>query len=212
MVFAKFLPRDEQFFTLFAEAAENGAAGARVLSTVVRNGATPERVAELQRLEQAGDDVTHRIFQALNSTFVTPIDRDDIHALASELDDFIDHLNDAGQRLGLYNLGAVTEITLQLSDILVAQAERLAHIMPLLDAMNKHREALRSDILELHRLENDADRLQSESLAHQYDGVTEVQQLITVMRWSEIHTALILATDQAESVANTLEGMLLKYA
>jgi predicted phosphate transport protein (TIGR00153 family) len=212
MVLAKFLPRDEQFFTLFAEAAENGAAGARVLSTIVRDGATPERIVELQRLEQAGDEITHRIFHALNSTFVTPIDRDDIHALASELDDFIDHLNDAGQRLGLYQLGPVTEITRQLSEILVAQAERLATIMPLLDAMNKHRTALRTDILELHRLENEADRLQSHSLAHQYDGVTEVSQLIQVMRWNEIHTALILATDQAESVANTLEGMLLKYA
>ena len=212
MVLAKFLPRDEQFFTLFAEAAENGAAGARMLSTIVREGATPERTAELQRLEQEGDNTTHRIFQALNSTFVTPIDRDDIHSLASELDDFIDHLNDAGQRLGIYDLGAVTDITRQLSDILVAQAEHLAHIMPLLDSMHKHREALRQDILELHRLENEADRLQTQSLAHQSDGVTEVQQLIKVMRWNEIHTSLVQATDQAESVANTLEGMLLKYA
>lgn len=212
MVLAKFLPKDEQFFKLFAEAAENAAAGARLLRTIVNEGAQPERTTELARLEQVGDDATHRIFHALNSTFVTPIDRDDIHSLASELDDFIDHLNDAGQRLGLYNLGEVTEITRQLSDILVAQAEHLASIMPLLDSMNKHREALRHDILELHRLENEADHLQTKSLAHQYDGVTTVEQLIGVMRWNEIHTALIMATDQAESVANTLEGMLLKYA
>jgi len=212
MVLAKFLPRDEQFFTLFAEAAENGAEAARRLKAIVEDGPTLERTADLQRLEQSGDEVTHKIFHALNSTFVTPIDRDDIHALASELDDFVDDLNDAGQRLGLYNLGDATEITRQLSDILVQQADRLAHVMPLLDAMNKHREALRDDILELHGLENEADRLQMQALAHQYDGVTEVAQLIQVMRWGEIHTALIRATDQAESLANTLEGMLLKYA
>jgi predicted phosphate transport protein (TIGR00153 family) len=212
MVLAKFLPRDEQFFTLFAEAAENGAAGARALKTIVEHGPTPERVAELQKLEQTGDELTHKVFRALNSTFVTPIDRDDIHSLASELDDFIDQLDAAGQRLGMYNLGVMSELTVQLSDILVQQADRLAHVMPLLEAMHKNREALREDILELHRLENDADQLQMHALAHHYDGVTEVPQLIRAMRWSEIHTAMARATDQAESVANTLEGMLLKYA
>ena len=158
MVLAKFLPRDEQFFTLFAEAAENGLAGARVLNDIVRIEASPERVEELNRLEQLGDSLTHKIFQALNSTFVTPIDRDDIHILASELDDFIDDINDAGLRLGLNHLGEVTDMTRRLADILVAQAERLAHVMPLLDAMNKNRDAVRNDIVELHRLENEADR------------------------------------------------------
>ena len=212
MVLAKFLPRDEQFFTLFAEAAENGLAGARVLNDIVRIEASPERVEELNRLEQVGDSLTHKIFQALNSTFVTPIDRDDIHILASELDDFIDDINDAGLRLGLNHLGEVTDMTRRLADILVAQAERLAHVMPLLDAMNKNRDAVRNDIVELHRLENEADRLQTDHLVTQYDGVTDVPQLIRVMRWNEIHVALIRATDQAESVANTLEGMMLKYA
>lgn len=212
MVLAKFLPRDEQFFTLFAEAAENGLAGARVLNDIVRIEASSERVEELNRLEQVGDSLTHKIFQALNSTFVTPIDRDDIHILASELDDFIDDINDAGLRLGLNHLGEVTDMTRRLADILVAQAERLAHVMPLLDAMNKNRDAVRNDIVELHRLENEADRLQTDHLVTQYDGVTDVPQLIRVMRWNEIHVALIRATDQAESVANTLEGMMLKYA
>ena len=212
MVLAKFLPKDEQFFAFFAEAAENGAAAAKLLNEIVNQGPTLDSTARLQKLEHKGDEITHRIFQALNSTFVTPIDRDDIHALASELDDFIDDLNDAGQRIGLYLLGESTEITHQLSDILVAQSDRLAHVMPLLDAMNKNREALRNDILELHRLENEADLLQSRYLVHQYDGVTEVPELIRVMRWNEIHALLVRSTDQAERVANTLEGMLLKYA
>lgn len=212
MVLRKFLPRDEQFFTLFAEVAENSYAGARILNAIVTEGTDPARIAELQKVEITGDELTHKIFHALNSTFVTPIDRDDIHALAVELDDFMDHLTDAGQRLGLYELGDPTQVTRELCLVLVEQAKHFAHIMPLLDEMNKHRDALRDDILELHRLDNDTDRLQSEAMLHLYDGVTEVPQLILSMRWYEIYGSLLRATDQAERLANTLEGMLLKYA
>jgi len=212
MVLKKFLPRDEQFFTLFTEVAENGVAGAQILNSIVTEGTDTTRIAELQKVEILGDELTHKIFHALNSTFVTPIDRDDIHALAVELDDFMDHLTDAGQRLGQYQLGNSTQVARELGSILVEQAKCFALIMPLLDEMNKHRDALRDAILDLTRLDNDADRLQSDAMLHLYDGVTEVPQLIVAMRWKEIYQSLLRATDQAERLANTLEGMLLKYA
>jgi predicted phosphate transport protein (TIGR00153 family) len=213
VVLARFLPKDEQFFTYFTEAAQNAAEAATILREVVENGPELDRkVRRLADLETQGDDITHRIFSALNSTFVTPIDRDDIHALASELDDFVDDMEEVGQRLGLYGIGQPTDAARRLAQIIVEQAGHLAHVMPLLEAMNKNRDALRRDILELHRLENEADAVQSEALARLYDGITEVPQLIEAIRWGEIHALLEQATDRAESTANTLEGMLLKYA
>lgn len=213
VVLARFLPRDEQFFIFFAEAAGNAAEAATLLREIVAEGATDElKIQRLQQLEDGGDEITHKIFSALNSTFVTPIDRDDIHALASELDDFIDGLNDAGQRLGRYGLGRPTETVCALTQILIEQADHLAHVMPLLDAMNKHRDEVHRDIKELHRLENEADRVYGMAQARLYDGIAEVPQLIHAMRWGEIHSVLEETIDQAERVANTLEGMLLKYA
>ena len=213
MVLARFLPRDEQFFTYFTEAAQNAAEVAEVLREVIQGGPELERkVRRLEDLETEGDHITHRIFSALNSTFVTPIDRDDIHSLASDMDDFVDDMEEVSERLGLYKVGPPSETALKLAQILVEQAQHLAHAMPLLETMNKEREGLRRDILELHRLENEADTVHSAALARIYDGVTEVPQLIVAMRWGEIHALLEQSTDKAERIANTLEGMLLKYA
>lgn len=138
MVLTRFLPKDEQFFTFFTEAAQNAAEAATVLREVVDGGSELERkVRRLKDLETQGDDITHRIFSALNSTFVTPINRDDIHALASELDDFVDDMEEVGLRLGLYGIGEPTETAQRLAQIIVEQAGHLAHAMPLLEAMNR---------------------------------------------------------------------------
>jgi uncharacterized protein len=213
VVLARFLPRDEQFFTYFSEAGQNAAEAAKVLREVVDGGPDLDRkVRRLEDLETQGDSITHRIFSALNSTFVTPIDRDDIHALASEIDDFVDDMEEVSERLGLYKVGDPSETARKLAQILVEQADHMAHAMLLLEEMHKQREDLRRDILELHRLENEADSVHSEALARLYDGVADIPQLIVAMRWGEIHALLEQATDKAERIANTLEGMLLKYA
>src|SRR5919107_3776388 len=105
MVLARFLPRDEQFFDHFADAGVNAAEVTEVLAKVVANGADREREIRLLRdLEHRGDEITHRIFSALNCTFVTPIDRDDIRELAVKFDDLVDDAEEAGKRLGLDRL------------------------------------------------------------------------------------------------------------
>jgi uncharacterized protein len=213
VVLARFLPHDEQFFTHFAAAAENAVEVAELLAEIVNSGADDERrVRRLADLETQGDDVTHRIFAALNATFVTPLDRDDIHALASEVDDFVDDMEEMGQRLGLYKLGAPTETAQLLAKIVVEQAGYLQRALTHLEQMGKKADELRRCVLELHRLENEADELHSNALARLYDGVTEVPALIAAMRWGELYGLLEDATDRAERVANTLEGMLIKYA
>src|SRR4051794_19839380 len=103
MVLTRFLPRDQQFFTQFAEAAENAQKTAKKLAEVIEFGPDTDRgVRQLLELENQGDELTHRIYQALNSTFVTPLDRDDIKALASAIDDLVDALEEAGKRIWLY--------------------------------------------------------------------------------------------------------------
>jgi uncharacterized protein Yka (UPF0111/DUF47 family) len=213
MVLARFLPRNEQFFDYFREAATNAAEVARVLVEVIEQGDEIERrVRRLRDLEHRGDEITHRVFNALNSTFVTPLDRDDIRHLAGTLDDLVDGIEEAGRRLWLYRLGPTTEPARLLTRILREQAELLAEVMPSLERVNKEGPALVRRVVEIHRLENEADEVLSDSLATLYDGVTAVPELILAMRWGELYGLLEDATDRAEDVANTLEGIVTSNA
>ncbi len=213
MVLARFLPRDEQFFGHFDDAAANAAEVARVLVEVVAQGQDVERqVRRLRDLEHRGDEITHNVFNALNSTFVTPLDREDIRDLTAQLDDFVDGLEEAGRRLWLYRLSEPTEPARLLVRILSEQAELLAHAVPLLERAGKEGAVLLRHAVEVHRLENEADEVLNEALASLYDGVTEVPVLVQAMRWGELYGLLEDASDRAEDVANTLEGLVHKHA
>jgi len=212
MVLARFLPRDEQFFDHFQDAAANAAEVTDVLGRVVDNGADRERdVRRLRDLEHRGDEITHRIFSALNSTFVTPLDREDIRALAAELDDLVDDAEEAGKRLWLYRLPGTTEPARLLARILHEQAEYLAKAIPLLANVPKQGEEIRRNVLEVHRLENEADDVLNQALATLYDEATDIPSLVTCMRWGEIYGLLEDATDRAEDVSDVLEGIYLKH-
>jgi predicted phosphate transport protein (TIGR00153 family) len=212
MVLARFLPRDEQFFDYFRDAATNAAEVAAVLSQVVDNGADRERNVRLLRdLEHRGDEITHRIFSALNSTFVTPLDRDDIRELAVELDDLVDDAEEAGQRLALYRLTTANESARFLAKILINQTQALAAAVPLLTDVGKHGDEIRRHVLEIHRLENEADDVLSQALATLYDGAHDIPTLVTCMHWGEVDGLLEDATDRAEDVADVLEGIYLKH-
>lgn len=212
MVLARFLPRDEQFFDLFREAADNAVEVAATLVAVVEDGADIERkVRRLRDLEHRGDELTHAVFSALNSTFVTPIDREDIRELAAELDDLVDDAEDAGRRLWLYHLPAPTEPARLFARLLHEQAGFLAAAMPLLENVGKHTAELRRQILEIHRLENEADDALNQALATLYDGATDIPTLVCAMRWGELYGLLEDATDRAEDVANVLEAIMLKH-
>ena len=213
MVLARFLPRDEQFFDFFRDAAVNAAEVAEVLAEVVELGEGIERkVRRLRDLEHRGDEITHRIFSALNSTFVTPLDREDIQGLAGVLDDFVDDLEEAGRRLWLYRLTESTEPARLLARILREQAGILAEAVPLLAEVGKQGAALRRHAVEIHRLENEADDALSQALATLYDGAVDIPSLVRAIRWGELYGLLEDATDRAEDVADMLEGILLRYA
>lgn len=213
MVLARFLPRDQQFFAHFAEAAENAVEVAKLLAEIVELGPDTERnVRRLRDLEHEGDEITHRIYQALNSTFVTPLDRDDIQAIASEIDDFVDDVEEVGKRIWLYRIPEPTEPARLFARILIEQAEAVAKGLPHLENAGKGATELKRCILHLHQLENEADDALSQVLATLYDGASDVPSLIHALRWGELYGLMEDATDRGENIGNTLEGILLKYA
>ncbi|MGN6564036.1 MAG: DUF47 domain-containing protein [Thermomicrobiales bacterium] len=212
MVLARFLPRDEKFYEYFNDAARNAAETAQLLVDLVEHYEdVGPKVQRLRDLEHRGDEITHQVFNALNRTFVTPLDREDIRDLASTLDDFVDAIEDVARRLWLYRLPAPTEPARTLARIIGEQAALLAEMVPLLER-TKDRDALMRQTVAINRLENEADDIFYNALATLYDGATDIPAVIAAIRWGEIYQELEDATDRAEDVANAVEGIVLKNA
>jgi uncharacterized protein len=199
-----FLPKDREFFDLFEEAAGNIHRAAELLEQMLRD--YPEN-SELSReiliCEQHGDRVTHDIIQRLNNTFVTPIDREDILALASALDDIVDFTEEVADFLGLYKIEAPMEHAQKMASVLELATRQIAEAMPRLRGFKD----LSHYTVEINKLENDGDRLQREALASLFDhGIDPM----VVIRWKDIYERLEEAIDATEKVAYTLEGIVLK--
>lgn len=212
MVLARFLPRDAAFFNYFRQAAEVAVEAANLLAEILDQFADVERKARrIRDLEHQGDEITHKVYQALNSTFVTPLDREDIRSLASSLDDFIDHIEEVARRLALYRLTGSTDLARLVGRIIAEQAQVLATAIPQLESDKKHDEVLRL-VVEINRLENEADDTLSQALAGLFEGATDIPAVILGVRWGELYQLLEDTTDRAEDVANTLEAIVVKYA
>ena len=208
----RLIPQDARFFDLFNRSAENVLEGARLLDDLLRNYVDIERKARhLKDIEHTGDEITHEVFGALNRTFVTPIDRDDISNLASSLDDVIDWIEEVGRRIYLYHVDEPTQIARQFSRVILEQSEQIARAVPLLEN-RRDANPLQRAIDEIHRLENEADDLLAQAIAPLYDGVTEVPQLIKAMRWNDLYQLLEDTTDKCENVAVVLSNIALKNA
>ena len=199
-------PRDRHFFDLFEEAGGNILRASDLLDQMLRD--YPDK-ADLARdiliCEQDGDRITHDIIERLNSTFVTPIDREDIYSLASALDDVVDFTEEVADYLGLYKIEAPTEQSQRLAHILLEASRAIADCMPRLRNF--------SDIshytVEINRLENDGDRVTREAVAALFEGATDP---MVVIRWKDIYERLEEAIDSTERAANILEGIVLKNA
>jgi uncharacterized protein len=201
-----FVPRDREFFDLFEEAATNTVRAADLLDQMLRN--YPEK-ADLARdiliCEQEGDRITHDVIQRLNNTFVTPIDREDILLLASALDDIIDLTEEVADYLGLYKIEAPMEQAQRLAHILLQSTRQIAEAMP---RMRDFRD-INHYTVEVNRLENDGDRIVREAVASLFEGGIDPR---VVIRWKDLFERLEEAIDACETVANVLEGIVIKNA
>jgi predicted phosphate transport protein (TIGR00153 family) len=212
MVLARLVPRDERFFSYFQEAAGNAAdVGHQLLELFERYEDVERKIRLVRDLEHRGDEITHRIYKALESTFVTPLDREDIRDLAGKLDDFVDYAEEVARRLRLYRMERPTELARLLARIIADQAEVMARAVALLER-ERNSPKLRQHIVEINRLEDEGDDALNQALAGLYGDASDIPSLIKAIRWGEIYQLLEDATDRAEDVANTLEGIQTKYA
>jgi hypothetical protein len=166
----------------------------------------PERkelAREILICEQEGDRITHDIIHRLNQTFVTPLDREDIHELASALDDVVDFTEEVADYLGLYNIEAPMAQAQELAKVLHQAARQIAEAMPRLRSFKD----LSLYTVELNRLENDGDRIAREAIASLFDNGIDP---MVVIRWKDIFERLEEAIDATEHVANILEGVAIK--
>jgi hypothetical protein len=200
------VPKDRVFFDLFAEAGQNTVRTAKLLRDMVEGWPESSHLAqEILLAEQEGDRITHELIKRLNSTFVTPIDGDDIYALATKLDDIVDHIEETADFMGLYRIEAPMEQAVQMTDVLVRCCEQLAGALEHLRGLK----GLDAYWIEVHRLENDGDRLYRDAVASLFaNGIDPM----FVIRWRDIFLRLERAIDSCESVAHILEGIVIKNA
>ena len=204
----QFLPEKTDFFVSFREAATNAAEAARLLTDLVTGQERPDQaVPRLRDLEHRGDEITHEVFSSLARNFIAPLSYKDIRALTRQLDDITDAIDAVGQRLELHHLLPATEVAERLTRIIQAQAESLAAAVRLIP-QGKHRDALERHVAEIHRLETEADQVLQNGLAELYDGVTAIPAFVHAMGWGELYGLLEDTTDRAETVANTLQGIM----
>ncbi len=198
------LPRDRTFFDLFIEAGQNSVHAARLLDRMMNQ--WPEDgglTQEILEAEQEGDRITHDIIRRLNTTFVTPIDREDIYGLATQMDDIVDFTEEAADFLGLYKIEAPMEQAGALTKVLVAACEQLAgglEHLPEFKDLDKY-------WIEIHRLENEGDRISRDAVASLFSNGIDP---MVVIRWKDMFAVLENAIDATETAAQILEGIVIK--
>ena len=204
-----FIPREEKFFDLFEQSAQNMVKAAQKLKEMVDTwDNVEERVNEITELEHEGDTAIHQIMAQLHRTFVTPFDREDIALLANSLDDVTDFIQAAADTMLIYKVGHPSQRAKELADIIVQATAEIGEAVPKLRRRAELKEILPLCV-EINRLENAADRVFRSALGELFDDATDITDII---KWREIYEQMEGATDRCEDVADVLEGVALKHA
>ncbi len=207
MVSLSFSPKDRVFFELLSEAGQNAVRSAELLQEMLQN--WPDGAEGLNRevlkSEQEGDRITHDIIRRLNSTEATPFDREDIYGLATKVDDVVDYIEEAADFLGIYQIEAPMQQSLALADVLVDCCKELATALSGLRGFKD----LDQHLIEIHRLENDGDRISRDAVASLF--ATGIDPMV-VIRWKDIFAVLERGIDATETCAHIIEGVAIKNA
>jgi len=199
-----FAPRDRIYFELFEAAGQNIKRAADLLDELMSGYPDSKHLAQdILACEQEGDRITHDIIDRLNHTFVTPIDREDILALASALDDIVDYTEEVSDYLGLYKIEAPMDQAIRLARVLRDASRQVCEAIPRLRGFRD----ISHFTVEINRLENEGDRITREAVASLFDGGIDP---MVVIRWKDLFERLEAAIDAAEHVANILEGIVIK--
>ena len=205
-----FMPKENRFFFLLHQSTMNIQQVAARFQDLMENFENVEaKVKEIKELEEFGDQIIHDITQSLHRTFVTPIDREDILALAGRLDDVIDAIDEAAQYTLEYSIEEPTEYARHLCTIIVKCADELEKAVGLLSSRGSKLKDILPMAVEINRLENEADRVASRAMGNLFSNGFDV---VHILKWRDIYNDMEEATDRAEDAANVLEGIVLKHS
>jgi predicted phosphate transport protein (TIGR00153 family) len=200
------VPKDRVFFDLFAEGGQNTLRTAKLLRDMLERWPDEGGLAvDILKAEQEGDRITHDIIRRLNTTFVTPIDREDIYALATQMDDIVDYIEEVADFMGLYSIEAPMDQSQALADVLVKSCEQLYGLLQNLRGFKD----LDHYWIEIHRLENDGDRIYRDAIASLF--ADRIDPMV-VIRWRDVFLRLERAIDATETSASIVEGIVIKNA
>ncbi len=201
----RLIPKEEKFYADFVAIADELKVAARKLEEMVATDPPVlDKAEELKEIEHKCDFLTHAVYQRLHRTFVTPIDREDIHSLARSLDDVMDNIDATAGYIRTYRITKVRPGARQLTRIIIASADSLRQALEHLES----RKGVSEHLVEVNRLENEADRIHQQAILELFD---EEKDPITLIKWKEILDYLEDTTDRCEDVADLLEGVVLKH-
>ena len=204
----RLIPKEESFFDLFEAQVNRLVEASGVLVEATERFETlGENAKRLERLEHDADQLTHEIMERLNKTFITPIDREDIHRLATDLDDVMDLMEAVTERFILFKVQQMLPQAKEIAKVIQQQLQEMQRMIPHLRRMR--RESIMPHCVEINRLENTGDRLLRTAFAALFDGSHEP---LVVIKWRELYGLMEEATDKCEDVANVIESIVLKNA
>jgi predicted phosphate transport protein (TIGR00153 family) len=200
----RLVPREESFFDLFEQMALKVEQGAQELLSLLKDYTDVDRkVGRVLDIEHEGDEVTHEVVHRLNTTFITPFDREDIHKLSSDFDDVLDHIEAAAEYLQLHSITQPLPQMAALGETLAQAARKTSEAMPLLRNMK----GMQDYWVEINRLENEGDRFYRRTIAELFSGD---YRAMDVLKYKDVIEEIEQAIDRLEDVANTIEGIVLK--
>ena len=206
-MFGRLRPRDSRFFDLFNEHAEQVVQGSRELAALMASGDDLERRAHnIESIEKRADRITRSTIELLHKTFITPIDRDDIHQLISKMDDILDLIEDAAQLMFLYDVRVPTPEAKKLADICVVCCEKVQSAVKLLSSMD-NAASIMAICNDIDRLESDADHVMRAAIARLFRDEPDVRELIKLRT---VYEHLETVTDRCEDVANIIQGIVIE--
>ncbi|WP_346317439.1 DUF47 family protein [Chitinophaga sp. YIM B06452] len=206
-----FMPKDRVFYSLFEDVAANLVEMGQVLVELVETKdmtVRKDKVHLIERLEHKNDDYTHRIFVELGQNFITPFDREDIHYLASTLDDVADYIHGSAKRIDIYRVNEMNDSIRKLADLINQGVQELARAIPEMRTMSNMR-VITDACVKINSLENHADDIYDRAIADLFEQESNAVELI---KMREIYQALEIATDKCEDSANVIETIIIKYA
>jgi len=208
-MFGRLLPRETSFFDFFEQHAALTIEGTKEFLSMVTTGANvAAKCRRISDIEHETDMITHRCVEALHKTFITPIDRDSIHRLITRMDDIMDYVEAAAERIELYEVTSMTSDVRDLADVLHRSAQQVEVAVRGLRSLKQPQATLKLCI-DINRLENEADAILRRSVARLFK---EEKDSITIIKWKEIYENLESASDRCEDVANIIEGVILEHS